>query len=174
MKLWCVHKIDIQLIEWVFFYHEICLFKHYLTTIKLIFLILLRISVAWNFVFSEKNLVYRFIIDISKSSLVLSTIKQFYKHMSLTLRNISDICSFRSFSSEGLHILKWNLVCRFIIRIFKLTYDLGTIAHTMYMYVLLDLEIYQLIFAFRSLSLQRLLDKLNWYIVKYVFVKDVM
>jgi hypothetical protein len=47
--------------------------------------------------------------------------------MALGLRKIAIICSFRSFSLHWMHILKWNLIHRFIMGISRSSSVLGMI-----------------------------------------------
>jgi hypothetical protein len=75
------------------------------------------------------NLVYRFIIRISSSSIVLGTIEQFLTELCpLTLKN-SNYLHFPIVFFAELHILiqKWNLVYRFIIRKSRSSSVSGTI-----------------------------------------------
>jgi hypothetical protein len=73
--------------------------------------------------------------------------------------------SFRSFSLHWLHILKWNLVCRFIISRSRSIYVLGTIEQFL---KVMSLGLWQIpiIYSFCSFSLHRLHIvgwNFNWY-----------
>jgi hypothetical protein len=81
----------------------------------------------------KRNFIYRFIIRISRFSVVLGTIEPFLTGFCpLGLCKILIICSFRSFSLHWLHILKGNLVYRFSIRISRSSSVLGTIEPFLY------------------------------------------
>jgi hypothetical protein len=82
------------------------------------------------------NLVYRFIVRISRSRSVLGTIESFLTE----LCPLDLSCCFHSFSSHWLHILKWNLIYRFIISISRSNSVLGTIESFLRGLCPLDLE----------------------------------
>jgi hypothetical protein len=61
---------------------------------------------------------YRFILRISKSNSVLGMIEQFLTELCpMDFENFRKFCSFRLFSLQRLHVLKWNLIYWFIMRI---------------------------------------------------------
>ena len=70
--------------------------------------------------------------------------------MHLRRRKTPIICSFRSFSSQTMHILKWNLFYRFIIVIFRSSLILDTIEQFSTELCALDL-----LFAFSAHFLRR-------------------
>jgi hypothetical protein len=61
----------------------------------------------------------------------------------VTLKKIPLICSFRSFSSHWLHVLKWYLMHRLIIRMSRSSSGLGTIEPFLTELCPLDLDKFQ-------------------------------
>lgn len=90
---------------------------------------------------------------ISRS--ILGMIEQFSIVMSLGLRKNLIFCSWCSFSLQGLHILKRNLIYRFIIIISRLSLILGTFDLFFIGLCPLDFKKFPTICTYLSFSSQR-------------------
>lgn len=104
-----------------------------------------------------------FTVFTCRSSSVLDTMEQCLTELwHLGLRKI-PICNYYLFSSQRLHILKWNLVYRLIIRKSRSSLVLGTIDQFLRSF---DLQRFHFLFCYFCSSLLHRLNKLIRYIVK--------